>query len=278
MGLRISTNVPSISAQRYVAKAQESTQSALKRLSSGSRVAEPGADAASFAIGEGLRADIQASRRASMNTENAISFVQVAEGGLNEQFNILVRLRELAIQSASDGVSNNEREYLNEEFSTLVEEFDRLAKVTRMGNRSILTEDQANFEFMVGGRGKAEDKISFTVNANTTAQKLGLQGLSIHEKGESKTVLEQLDTTLGELSRVRATFGAIQGRFHHANNNLQVQIENLAEARSRMVDADYAEESANLTRSQILQEASSSVLVQANNAPRMAFRLLNSLG
>lgn len=275
MSLRISTNVASMTAQRGLNKAQKGVESSLRRLSSGSRVAEPGSDAAGFAIGERLRADIAGLKSARSNAEGAVSLVQVAEGGLNEQFNIAVRLRELAVLSASDTVSDTEREFLDTEYQQLTQEFDRIAQTTQIGRQKLLVNDSAKeFSFLVGATGDENETIKINIDANTSAANLDLADLSVADQDDSRDVLESLDGALEELGRVRSTFGAVQARFFHAIDNLAVQNENLSEAKSRIVDTDIAAESANLVRNKILQEAATGVLVQANQAPNMALRLI----
>lgn len=274
MALRVATNVASLTAQRFADKAQRGIQKSLQRLSSGSKHVTGGGDSTNFAIGEQLRADISGMKQARQNAEQAISFVQVAEGGLNEQFNILVRLRELAVQSASDTISDTEREFVDEEFQQLSAEFDRIARSTMVGDRQILTQGQQSFNFMVGPNGGIDDTISVTIDANTTASNLQIDGLSVTDRDDSQDVLETLDEALIKMAGVRSSFGAIQGRLYHASDNLQVQTENIAEARSRIVDTDIAEETAELTRNKILQETSTAVLAQANMAPNAAFKLI----
>lgn len=276
MGLRIGTNIASLAAQRNLTQAQRQTENSLRRLASGSRVSTPGRDAAGAAIGEQFRADIAGMKAAKSNAESAISLVQVAEGGLNEQFNIAVRLRELAVLSASDAVSDTEREFIDEEFQQLVSEFDRIAHSTQLGREKLLvSQGPKEFEFLVGPTGDPSEKISFQIEADTSAANLQLDGLSVGEQDSSRDVLETLDDALTELGRVRSKFGAVQARFFHAVDNLEVQSENISEARSRIVDTDIAEETANLARSQIIQEAAIGILTQANQAPKMALRLLN---
>lgn len=275
MSLRIGTNVSSLVAQRNLTKAQRQVEKSLQRLSSGSKVGAPGSDAAGFAIGERLRADVAGIRQAKSNAEGAVSLIQVAEGGLNEQFNIGVRLRELAVMSASDSVSDTEREFLDEEFQQLVSEFDRIAQTTQMGGDQLLANDsEKEFSFLVGPTGAASETISFTIDANTTSSALDLEGLSVEDQDDSVDLIDDIDGALEGLARVRSQFGALQSRFFHAIDNLSVQEENMSEARSRIADTDIAAETARLAQSQIIQEASIGVLAQANMAPKAALKLI----
>ena len=275
MSLRIGTNIASLAAQRSLTSAQRKTEHSLRRLASGSKVASPGTDAAGFAIGEQLRADIAGLKVAKSNAQGAVSLVQVAEGGLNEQFNIAVRLRELAVLSASDSVSDVEREYLDEEYQQLTSEFDRIAQTTQMGRDKLLVNDSTKeYSFLVGPTGAPDETITVQIDANTSASNLDLAGLSVADQDDSTDVLENLDTALEELGRVRSKFGAVQARFFHAIDTLSVQSENKAEARSRIVDTDIAEETAKLAQAKILKEAATGVLTQANQSPLTALRLL----
>lgn len=277
MSLRIGTNVPSLAAQRSIAKNNRQIQISARKLATGQRSID-GSDTASFAIGEGLRADVAGLRSAQQNTMNAISLANVAEGGLNEQFNIGVRLRELAVLSASDAVSDTEREFLNTEFTALVDEFDRIARTTQFGRKKLLSDPSGGtMEFLVGATGAAEEIISVNIDADTTASTLNLDGLTVESKDDSREVLGELDNALTELARTRSKFGAVQSRFYHATDNLAVQIENIEEAKSRLLDTDIAEETANLTRSQILQESAIGVLAQANHFPSSASHLISKI-
>lgn len=276
MAFRIRSSSAAIAAQRYLSKSQREVETSLKKLASGSRTVSAGDDAASFAISEGLRAQVRGLKQASQNAESALAFVQTAEGGLNEQNNILIRLRELAVQSASDTVGNQEREFIDKEFQQLISEFDRIALSTRFGHRQLLTGSGEEFEFHIGASKDQENVIKFTLDANTTASEVGISGLTITDQDEAREILEEIDTALLDIADARSTFGAVQSRFQFAIDNLSVQTQNLEEARSTLTDVDVAEEVTNLTKHQILQDIGVSVLAQANTSSQRALSLINN--
>lgn len=275
MALRIGTNVAAIAANRNLSRNSEDMENSLERLASGSRIVHPGDDAAGFAISEQLRGQESGLMQARRNADNAIGLIQVAEGGLSEQNNIVVRLREIAVQSASDTVSDDEREFLETEFQTLIKESDRIAESTRFGQKQLLVGTNENFDFYVGTSGDAAaDVINYKLEANTKSSSLGLAGLSVVDQDEAQSVLTDLDESLQKLAQARAGFGAIQGRLEIAGNNLDVQKQNVSEARSRIADVDVAEESTKLARAQVLQDVGVAVLAQANQNAYRALKLL----
>jgi len=274
LAFRIGSNIVPIQAARYLTKANQQIEKSLGSLASGSRVVRAGDDAAGFAISEALRGQIGGSRQAKFNAESAVGLVQTAEGGLNEQNNILVRLRELAVNSASDTVSDDERAYLDLEFQQLTAEFDRIAKSTRYGSKQLLTGTNEDFEFQVGAFRGPENVIKFRLDANTTAGDVGIDGLEVSSQSDAVSTLGDLDEAIQHVSAARAGFGAMQSRFQYAIDSLAVQVENLEAARSHIVDVDIAEEVSKLAQAQILQEAGTSVIAQANASSMRALRLL----
>lgn len=274
MGLRINTNVASIAAQRNLGRTQENENHALQAISSGTRFVRAGDDPAGLAISENLRGQIASIKQARSNSFNATSLIQVAEGGLNEQNNILIRLRELSIQAASDNVSDTERGFLNAEYQQLTQEFDRIAKTTRFGNKVLLNGNGGDYQFHVGAFAGAENVINYKLDANSTADELGISGLSITERDEAGDNLDKLDKALVGISSIRANFGAIQSRLQATTSNLDTQYENLAASRSRLADTDIAYEAAELVQNQVKQEAGVSVLTQANQLPLRAMKLI----
>lgn len=274
MAFRISTNVASLSAQRYLEKSQRQAEKSLKALASGSRIVTAGDDAAGFAISETLRGQLSGTKQAKFNAQNAMSLIQTAEGGLNEQNNILVRLRELAVYSASDTIGDEEREFLDAEFQNLVSEFDRIAKSTTFGNKKLLTGTGEEFSFQVGANSGEDNVIRFTLDANTTASEVGISGLGITDKDDALDALEDLDEGLLQVAGTRAKLGAAQSRFQFAIDNLAVQADNIQQARGMIVDVDVAEEVTALSRAQILQDIGTAVLAQANNDNGRALRLI----
>lgn len=274
MSLRINTNLASINAQRNLDVQQKRNVHAMKALSSGSRITQASDDAAGLAISEKLRADVKGMQMARRNAENAISFIQVGEGGLNEINNILVRLRELGIQSASDTIGDDERGFIDKEAQHLLEEVDRIANTTRFGDKNLIDGSLDELEFQVGVNGDEHSSIRFELNADATASNLDVDGLDFDSKSSARSALKTIDKAIVQIGGMRANFGAFQNRIDSAIANLDVQTESLSAANSRIRDADIAHEAAELTSSQILQQASVGMLAQANAAPSAALRLL----
>lgn len=274
MSFRVSSNIASLATQRHLSKAQRQIEKSLMSISSGSRITKAGDDAAGFAISEGLRGQLSGTRQAKFNSESAISLIQTAEGGLAEQNNILIRMRELAVYSASDTIGDEERAFLNTEFEQLVQELDRIARSTRFGHKSLLTGTGEEFQFQIGAYQGPENTVKFRLDADTTAGRIGIQNLSVLEQDDALDALEDLDGALSKIAGTRATFGAMQSRLQFAVDNLAVQAENIEAARSQIVDADIAEEVSNLAKGQILQEMGVAVLAQANSNSQNLIRLI----
>jgi flagellin len=272
--LRIASLSPSLTAQRYLNISSRDVESAFAALASGSRFATPSRDAAGYAIAESLKGQIAGTKQASNNAEAAQAMVQTAEGGLNEQNNILIRMRELAVQSASDTLDDDDRQAVDLEFQQLIQEFDRIAKTTTYGKKELLTGSGEQFDFQVGAFAGAENKIHFALDANTTASHLDIKGLSVAEDDDARDSLEYIDDAMKNLTMARAGFGAMQERLQHAGDHLSAQAANLESSRSLIADADIGEEVSKLAAAQIRQEAGVSVLAQANSAPKSILRLI----
>ncbi len=274
MSFRINTNVGSLTAQRFLDKSQRQTNISLKSLASGSRVGEGSRDVAGFAISEGLRSQISGLKQAKLNAESAVAFIQTAEGSLNEQSNVLLRMREIGVQAASDTVGKDEREFLDMEFQSLNQEFDRIARSARYGQKYLLVGDNEEFSFHVGANAGSENIIKFKLDANTTSSEVEIDGLNISDQDDAVDSIEKLDGALGQVLRARATFGSAQSRFQFSIDALSSQHQNISEARSIIADVDVAGEMAQLTRARILEELSTSVLAQANQAPTLVRKLI----
>lgn len=272
--LRVTPVTASLMAQRYLGLTQRSTEKAMKDLASGSRFSTPGNDAAGAAVAEHLRAQVQGQKAALINADNATSFIQVAEGALNEQNNILIRLRELSVQAASDTYSDEEREYLNYEYTQLTEELDRIAKTTSFGSQSLLDGKSKNYEFQVGTSSGSESVIKYTSDTDTTASSLGVEGSVVDNKSDARSNLKELDSAMATVAEARAKYGAIQSRLDSAANNLAVGIENVTAAHSRMADTDVAEAVSEVRRGQILQQYQAAVLSQSNSTNEALLRLV----
>jgi flagellin len=250
----------------------------LERLSSGYRINKAGDDAAGLAISEKLRAKTRGLIQAQRNASDGISLIQVAEGGLNEIQNILVRLRELGVQAASDTIGPQERRYLDEEYQSLKEEIDRLANSTEFNGTFLLDGTGGSLDIQVNTGGKnylGVDRISFDAfKSDVNLDKLGLEDLSVNSKTDAQQSLAFVDAAIEEVSSVRGELGAIDNRLTSTIRNIGVSIENLSAANSRIKDVDIAAETADLTKNNILTQAGISVLQQANSIPQMALSLL----
>ena len=276
MGMRISTNIASINAQRSLANSQHEIQNSYAQLSSGSRINKSADDAAGLAISETLKGQIRGFRQASRNANDGISLVQTAEGGLNEISNILVRMRELGVQAASDTIGDRERGMVNVEIQQLKEEMNRIAVSTRFGSTHLLDGSANDFDFQVGVNNvKAEDRITFKAGkANATIDELGVDGLDYTDKEGAQEALAKIDEATNRVQKTRADLGALQNRLQSTVNNLGVQDENLSAANSRIRDTDVANASAELARNNILLQSNVATLAQANQTSALALKLI----
>ena len=277
MGLRINTNTASLNAQRNLMSTKLGLDKSLEKLSSGFRINRAGDDAAGLAISENLKAQTRGLKQASRNAQDGVSLVQVAEGGLSEISSIMIRLRELAVQSASDTVGPVERQFLNVEFDQLVSEIDRIADGTEFNGTQLLSGTGSVLDFQVGTRNDPHiDRLSFDASkadANTAA--LGINLTSVADKASAQNSLSAIDSAIVSVSAMRADFGAIQNRLQSTIGNIAVSVENLSAANSRIRDVDVAEETSELTRNNILLQAGTAVLAQANQSANSALSLLN---
>ncbi len=277
MGLRIATNMAAISANRVLGKTSSQQGKSFQRLSSGNRITQAGDDAAGLAVSENLRAQVRSMSEAEKNAVSGISLVQVAEGGLNEVGNILVRLRELSVQAASDTIGDKERGFINQEFQSLIQEVDRIANVTTYNGTQLLNASGSKevLEFQVGIRNDEADRINFSVGEyDARSAALGIDGVKAESIEDARESIDQLDSALSKVSDTRARLGAMQNKLQSTTNNLAITKENLMAARSRIADTDVAEETSNMVRDNILQQAGVSVLAQANQNPMTALKLL----
>lgn len=304
MGLRINTNTTSINAQRQLGKTTRKLQNSMAKLSSGERINKAADDAAGLAVSENLKADVRSLNMAKRNANDGISIVQTAEGGLNEISNMLVRLRELAIQSSSDTIGNQEREFVDKEFLQLKDEIDRIAASTEFNGTRLLvgqrempedlggTDNSFPLEIQVSKDYYSETdgidkrnpvniiKIDFgSLNAFTSGEgSLGLgeneEGTRVNNKQNAQQSISTIDDAIFKVNDYRSYLGSVQNRLMSSVRNLEVQSENLTESKSRIRDTDFASETAKLTQSNILQQAGTSVLANANSQPQIALSLL----
>jgi flagellin len=307
MGLRIQTNIQSLNSQRNLTAANEANGQSIEKLASGYRINKAADDAAGLAISEKLKADIRGLNMAKRNANDGVSLVQTAEGGLNEIGNILSRLRELAVQGASDTIGNTERGFLNKEYGALKDEVDRITSSTEYNGTRLLVGDQENVDPALKNRSNAyplEVQVGKDHFASVDGKELGnpvnvikidLQSIKTYTDGEnslnlgkstdengtgvdskekSQTSLSTIDTAISKVSEHRAYLGAIQSRLGSTMANLAIQSENFSAANSRIRDTDFAEESAKLAQTGIIKQAGVAVLTQANQSPQAALRLL----
>ena len=272
--LRIASNLSSMPALRAFGVTQRSVEKSMKALASGTRFTDAGSDASGQAIAGNLQAQIKGYRAARYNGDNAVSFVQLAEGALNEQHNILIRLRELAIQSASDTMGDKEREFIDYEVKSLVQEFDRIAKSTTYGSQPLLDGSSKVYEFQVGIHKGSENVITYSHEADTTASHMGISGMSVQDKDDARDGLEDLDKALVSINGTRAKLGAIQSRMESSASHIDSQVENLSAAYSKIADTDVALEVSNMRRGQILQQYQASVLAEMNNQHGYLLKLI----
>ncbi|MBI2601921.1 MAG: flagellin FliC [Deltaproteobacteria bacterium] len=301
MGLRIRTNVTSLNAQRQLSRSTRELNDAMIKLASGERINKAADDAAGFAVSENLLADIRSLNMARKNALDGVSLLQTAEGGLTEASNMLIRLRELAVQAASDTIGNREREYLDGEFLQLKNELDRIANSTefngtyllvgdtelpeemRTGNKSPL-DIQVNKEYFAEMDNTSNPvniiRLDFSdISVFTDGEKSlhlgrGQDGTRVNRKQDAQQSIAALDGAIEQVSNHRALIGSMQSRLSSTISFLTIQTESLAESRSRIRDADFAVETANWTQASILQQAGTSVLAAANSQPKIALSLL----
>ncbi len=275
MGLRIKTNVASLAVQKNLKQIDGKASESFQKLSSGKRITKSADDAAGLAIANKMDAEIRGSRMAQRNANGGISIVQIAEGGLNETSNIMTRLRELSVQAASDTVGDKERGFLNLEYNQLVEEVDRISKTTKFGDIELLSGEGDQMDFHVGAYADENNKISFdATETNATADSLGIAGTGIATKDDAATNLQVIDDAITQVSGFRANFGALQSRLQSTVANLDTSIVNSEAAKSQIEDVDIAAESAKLASNNVIKQAATSTLAQANGLPASALRLI----
>ena len=276
MGLRINTNVTSLASQRTLGVNNAEQDSTLQKLSSGTRIVRAADDAAGLAISEKLKAQIRGVNQAERNANDGISLIQTAEGGLGEISNILIRLRELSIQSASDTVGDPERQFTNLEYQNLKQEIERISQVTEFNGKKLLNGTGQTYDFQIGiNNDSFQDRIQYNASVtNASMSSLGIDGLNVVNKEDSQTSLATLDDAIQQISGQRAELGAVQNRLTSTVQNLQVSSENMNAANSRIRDTDYAAETAKNTKLNIMTQAGTSVLAQANAQGTTALKLI----
>jgi len=273
--ISLQTNVASLLAQSNLNINSQFQQSTIQQLTSRFRINQSGDDAAGLSISNKLEASVRGLKMAQRNANDGISFVQTAEGGINEVSNILIRLRELSVQAASDTIGDAERGFLDKEMQSLKSEINRIADVTNYNGTNLLNGKGDSQHFQVGNNAGEQNRIEFDpAKTNVTTSALGVDGLSLAGRESAVDGLDGLDEAIKRVNENRSELGALQNRLHSTSTSLGISIENLAEAKSRIADTDIAVETSNMVKNQILQNAGISVLSQANATPNNALKLL----
>ncbi|HHW18113.1 MAG TPA: flagellin [Firmicutes bacterium] len=273
--MRINTNISALNAWKNLTVTDTLMAKSLEKLSSGYRINRAADDAAGLAISEKMRAQVTGLRQAVRNAQDGISLIQTAEGALNETHSILQRMRELAAQAASETMTPDDRSAIAKELNSLVTELDRIANTTEFNTKKLLDGTFTNMSILIGANTGTDNKITFGINAMTSAS-LGVSSASIDVSSVTfaEATIGYIDSALKKVSEERAGLGALQNRLEHTINNLNTAAENLAAAESRIRDVDMALEMANFTRHQILLQAGTAMLAQANVRPQSVLKLL----
>lgn len=275
MGLRINTNVQSLSSQHRLEESQDSLKSTQNRLSSGSRINRPMDDAAGLAISESLRATMRATGQNIKNAHDGFYVLQTADGALNEMTNIVIRMKELATQASSDTNGDRERLYLDKEYQQLKQELDRISETTLFNGRPLLNGDGGEISIQVGPNNSEEkDRILVSSNFEVNLGTLGLSDFQIGDADGARGTLEQTQRALDKIADVRGEIGAGESRLNSSISALKYYEENTSAAYSQIRDADIAHETSELTKYNILSQAGTAILAQANSTPQLALKLL----
>lgn len=276
MGFRVNTNTSSMHAQTILKTVNRETEESYSKLSSGQRITKAADDAAGLAISEKLKSHVRSSQQANRNANDGISLVQTAEGGLNETSALLSRMKELAIQAATDTLGDKERSLVQLEYEGIKAELERISKTTEFNGKKLLDGSGARLDFQVGvGSVGAEDFISYNSGSlNSGMDSLGVGQARVGTKAQAQNSISLIDGAINKISTHRSTLGSIQNRLLTSSNNLMLYNENMSSANSRIRDVDYAVESANLAKNSILNDAGSAVLTQANSDPKTVLKLL----
>ena len=276
----INTNLASLNAQRNLNASQMSLSTSMQRLSSGLRVNSAKDDAAGLAIAERMNTQVRGMAVAMRNANDGISMAQVAEGALSKVGDALQRMRELALQARNATNSDSDKDSLNKEFQELQKEISRVLGGTTFNGKHILGNDGTTFTFQIGANTTADDTVqidfdNMTSDASITAVTISTANInSTADVTALADVIDNIDAAIDTVNNTRATFGATQSRFEAIISNLQVAVENQSAARSRIMDADFAAETASLSRAQILQQAGNAMVAQANQLPQQVLKLL----
>lgn len=276
MGISLRTNIASIQANTSLGKTNDRLSKSMQKLSSGLRINRAGDDAAGLAISEKFQADLRSLQQLKRNANDGISLIQVAEGAMSEVSGILIRMRELAVQGATDTVSPDQKKFLQKEIDELKAEITRIGKTATFNGITLLSGQYTGADaltFQVGLTGEAAQQISVDLTT-MSSEALNIQGIFLTASDTARASLSIIDTAILELNADRAVLGSAQNRLQVTVNNMSTQYTNLSAANSRIRDVDVAEETATMSRNQILMQSGVSVLAQANQIPQMALSLL----
>lgn len=276
MGLRIATNIPALNAHKNLYALNNEMGTTMARLSSGNRINKASDDAAGLAISENFKAQIRGYKQANRNANDGISLVQVAEGGLNEVTTMLIRLRELAVQAASDTIGDRERSYVNIEYQQLKEEIDRVAETTQFNGTPLLNGQGGVLDIQIGVNNEdGLDRLTFDAQAsNASLVAMEMLEQAVSTKLEAQNSLSVVDNAINYVNGMRSNFGALQSRLQTVSQTLMTTDENFQAANSRIRDTDIAEESSRLAKNNVLLQAATAVLGQANQQQQLALKLL----
>ena len=277
MGLRIMTNVSALNAQKNLYMTNINMNRSMARLASGQRINQAADDAAGLAISENLKGQIRGLKQANRNANDGISLVQIAEGSLNEVSNMLIRLRELGVQAASDTIGETERKFLDVEYQQLKSEIQRVTESTNFNGYDLLNGTGGVIDIQVGVfNDPFKDRISFNAGAaNSTLEALGLVAEAVGTKEGAQNSLAMVDGAMVSVNAIRANFGAMQNRLQSTSNNLLNYDENMNAANARIRDTDVASESTEMIRNNLLMQAGTAILGQANQTNQLALKLLS---
>lgn len=272
--ISVNTNTSSLAAQRNLSHATAGLADSIAKLSSGLRVRSAADDAAGLAISEDFKSNIRSLAQAKRNANDGVSLAQTADGSLGEVGNLLRRMRELAVQSRNGTNNTTQRGFLDDEFQQLRSEIDRITSTTEFNGITLLDGSQAGgIEFQVGAGTSTDDRLTLSI-ATTTASALGLGASVISSTSGCDAAIDALDDAIEDVSSRRAAIGAMQNRLQVTMSNLDTYGTNLAAANSRIIDVDVASETAELTKNNILVQAGTAMLAQANSSPQIALSLL----
>ncbi|MBL8910935.1 MAG: flagellin FliC [Archangium sp.] len=274
MSFSIRTNVGSLNAQRNLFNSTDMLESSYSRLSSGFRITKAGDDAAGLGISVNLTAQIRSFNQGNRNAQDAVSLIQTAEANLNQTTELLTRMRELAMQSASSSVGNVERGYIQTENSALITEINRIANAAEFNGQALLNTAATTLTFQVGIRNVAANDQIGVSTIDATAATLGVAALDLSTQAGAQAALATIDAGISAVSLARSAFGAAGNRLASVIQTIQQSSESLSAANSRIRDVDVAEETSKMARTQVMMQAGVSILAQANQAPQVALKLL----